>query len=149
MGAAALAGGLLVTPPARGEDSGITTAFIVGLAVVATPAAVTLVGTSVQLGSDARPGLGWPIGGLVCGGLSLAGGVALMATSPQGQGRIYVPQFAGGAVDAMFGAAVITTSSLVLAKRLRMVNGATLVPLVIADARGRLVPGVGVDLGSF
>jgi hypothetical protein len=145
-----LATSLFVASPARaGDDPGIALAFGVGAAIVATPATVTIVGTSVQLARDERPGLGWPIAALVSGAVSAGAGVALMATSPQGYGKIYVPQFAGGIVDLVLGAVAITTGSLVLVKRSRTAPRAALAPLVLVDARGALAPGVGVAIGSF
>jgi hypothetical protein len=147
---AALFAGLFLAPqPARaGDDPIIVMAFGVSTAAVAIPALVTIPGNAVMLARDEKPGLGWPIAGLVSGAVNLGLGVAFVATSPQGSGKPWWPQVGFGAVNLALGAADVVLSALVLAKRAKHGERATLVPLPLTDARGRMAGGLGFQ-GAF
>jgi hypothetical protein len=116
LAAAFFAAGVASEARADGQIDG---AIIGGEVVAMIAPTVTLVGNSIVLGVVDRPGFGWPIAGLICGGLGLGGGIALMAGSPQGYGKIYKPLMIGGAVLAGISLADIVVSSVVIAKGVR------------------------------
>ncbi len=141
---------LLLAPGVRAEGDLAIDATIIGAgSLPAVPGLVLAVGNGVYLARGERANLGWRVSGFIFGGLNLAVGTAFVATSPQGFGKLYVPQFGIGMVNLVVGAADIVLSALSTARPEGATPRATVVPMPVADARGRVAPGIGVQVVTF